>query len=142
MLPSQGALDPVPDRRFEHTAVWTGAEMIVWGGRGTTSFLDTGLRYDPDMGQEIVLHATSDVSKFMVVRFGNVLESRGSIVPLTSGRQVRDFVHVYDVAKAFATFADREVGGRREGGRVHGEVTGALTLLLLGSDPRSNKVAL
>ena len=33
----------VPTARFVHTAVWTGTEMIVWGG----SYLNTGGRYDP-----------------------------------------------------------------------------------------------
>src|SRR5947208_15328436 len=38
-----------PDARVEHTAVWTGSEMIVWGGRiripiGVTN---TGGRSDP-----------------------------------------------------------------------------------------------
>ncbi len=33
-----------PDPRESHTAVWTGSEMIVWGGSPTT---DTGGRYDP-----------------------------------------------------------------------------------------------
>jgi N-acetylneuraminic acid mutarotase len=37
-----------PDARAGHTAVWTGSEMIVWGG-GTTlpSYLNTGGRYNP-----------------------------------------------------------------------------------------------
>jgi N-acetylneuraminic acid mutarotase len=38
-----------PSRRMNHTAVWTGKEMIVWGGHdGTwTSRLSTGAAYDP-----------------------------------------------------------------------------------------------
>ncbi|MBZ5639096.1 MAG: HYR domain-containing protein [Acidobacteriia bacterium] len=44
-----GSLDLLPTQRMEHTAVWTGSEMIVWGGRGRTypQELDTGGRYDP-----------------------------------------------------------------------------------------------
>ena len=37
-----------PSARFGHTAVWTGSEMIVWGGFdwfGTTTYLNTGGRY-------------------------------------------------------------------------------------------------
>lgn len=34
------------------------------------------------IAEEIVLHATSESQEFMVVRFGNVFDSRGSIVPL------------------------------------------------------------
>ena len=36
----------VPEARGEHTAVWTGNEMIVWGGDGNT-YLNTGARYNP-----------------------------------------------------------------------------------------------
>ena len=39
-----------PDGRGGNTAVWTGSEMIVWGGIGTGSFLtplNTGGRYNP-----------------------------------------------------------------------------------------------
>jgi len=33
-----------PDARYNHTAIWTGSEMIVWGGYPTTI---TGARYNP-----------------------------------------------------------------------------------------------
>ena len=39
----------VPEPRSSHTAVWTGSEMIVWGGNGQDVFsstLNTGGRYD------------------------------------------------------------------------------------------------
>lgn len=36
-----------PDGRDHHTAVWTGAEMIVWGGL-QNSVLNTGGRYNPN----------------------------------------------------------------------------------------------
>ena len=36
-----------PVGREVHTAVWTGSEMIVWGGIGTLE-LNTGGRYNPD----------------------------------------------------------------------------------------------
>ena len=38
-------LTGAPDARFWHTAVWTGSEMIVWGG--TRFGLNTGARYNP-----------------------------------------------------------------------------------------------
>ena len=39
----------------EGTAVWTGNEMIVWGGYSSYNYLDTGGRYDPssDSWEEI-----------------------------------------------------------------------------------------
>jgi len=36
-----------PSSREEQTSVWTGTEMIVWGGFGNTTFFKTGGRYDP-----------------------------------------------------------------------------------------------
>src|SRR5436190_10489259 len=38
-----------PTGRDGHTAVWTGSEMIVWGGSpdDERSFLNTGARYNP-----------------------------------------------------------------------------------------------
>ena len=35
-----------PAARFDHTAVWTGSEMIVWGGYAFADF-NTGGRYNP-----------------------------------------------------------------------------------------------
>ena len=36
-----------PDARYLHTAVWTGSEMIVWGGLDENPLLNTGGRYNP-----------------------------------------------------------------------------------------------
>ena len=37
-----------PSARYLYTAVWTGSEMIVWGGEDHNgNFLDTGGKYDP-----------------------------------------------------------------------------------------------
>jgi N-acetylneuraminic acid mutarotase len=43
-------LPTLPDGFFEHTMVWTGAEMLVWGGTTTGSFTsrtNAGSRYNP-----------------------------------------------------------------------------------------------
>jgi len=54
-----GRYDPVTDSwrpmsvlgaplgRTLHTAVWTGSEMIIWGGNDNAHFLATGGQYDP-----------------------------------------------------------------------------------------------
>ena len=42
-LPTNGA----PSPRCFHTAVWTGTEMIIWGGRSNATYLNTGARYNP-----------------------------------------------------------------------------------------------
>jgi hypothetical protein len=36
-----------PSPRFLHTGVWTGSEMIVWGGWDGTDYFNTGGRYNP-----------------------------------------------------------------------------------------------
>jgi N-acetylneuraminic acid mutarotase len=49
---SATSLTNAPDARESHTAVWTGSEMIVWGGDfydGNYQYLNTGGRYNPEM---------------------------------------------------------------------------------------------
>jgi N-acetylneuraminic acid mutarotase len=41
-----GSLDDAPEPRYRHSAVWTGSQMIIWGGEIYLS-TDTGARYDP-----------------------------------------------------------------------------------------------
>src|SRR5205807_8302506 len=42
------SLTNAPTARYGHTAVWTGSEMIVWGGtQGGVVYLNTGGRYNP-----------------------------------------------------------------------------------------------
>jgi N-acetylneuraminic acid mutarotase len=36
-----------PDARIGHTAVWTGSEMVVWGGGGDAGMLNTGGKHNP-----------------------------------------------------------------------------------------------
>ena len=38
----------VPAGRYLHTAVWTGSEMIVWGGADFFDHFNTGGRYNPN----------------------------------------------------------------------------------------------
>src|SRR5438094_10665325 len=45
------SMTDAPSGRIEQTAVWTGSEMIVWGGYcydGSPHYLNTGGRYNPD----------------------------------------------------------------------------------------------
>ena len=42
------ALEGAPSPRYHHTAVWTGTEMIVWGGQVDTAHHPDGARYSPD----------------------------------------------------------------------------------------------
>src|SRR5207249_1517242 len=54
--PSAGCIDDTwtststinaPSARFRHASVWTGSEMIIWGGYDGTTYLNTGGRYNP-----------------------------------------------------------------------------------------------
>jgi N-acetylneuraminic acid mutarotase len=36
-----------PSARWYHGTIWTGSEMIVWGGTNSMNYLNTGGRYDP-----------------------------------------------------------------------------------------------
>lgn len=45
-----------PAGRYDHVAVWTGTEMIIWGGQGDTASLGDGARYHP------ALHAWTQIS--------------------------------------------------------------------------------
>jgi N-acetylneuraminic acid mutarotase len=53
-LPTNGA----PTARFDHTAVWSGGEMIVWGGETQTGKTSSGARYQPAANQWIPLATT------------------------------------------------------------------------------------
>jgi N-acetylneuraminic acid mutarotase len=44
---NNASLDGLPDARYRHSAIWTGSEMIVWGGFNNGAYLNTGGRYDP-----------------------------------------------------------------------------------------------
>ena len=38
-----------PSARYGHTAVWTGSQMVIWGGVGLDGYANTGGRYDPSI---------------------------------------------------------------------------------------------
>ena len=42
-----GAFSGVPHGRVAHSAVWTGHEMVVWGGFTARGQVATGGRYHP-----------------------------------------------------------------------------------------------
>jgi hypothetical protein len=43
--------ESAPAPRRNHSAVWTGREMIVWGGANETANLGDGAAYDPGADQ-------------------------------------------------------------------------------------------
>ncbi len=47
-----------PERRANHTAVWTGTQMIVWGGEDGLLLLSSGGRYNPGTDNWTAISAT------------------------------------------------------------------------------------
>jgi hypothetical protein len=52
-----------PDGRVFHTAVWTGSEMIVWGGAGHFPYLNTGGRYNPSTDSWVATTTTNAIAR-------------------------------------------------------------------------------
>ena len=52
------SLDDPPSPRNFHSAIWSGSEMIVWGGYDGLGFTDTGSRYDPALDQWTPINST------------------------------------------------------------------------------------
>lgn len=48
-----------PDARAGHTAVWSGLEMLVWGGNGAAGLLNSGGRYQPGTAKWNVISTTN-----------------------------------------------------------------------------------
>lgn len=64
-----------PSARYAHTAVWTGTEMIIWGGVGATGgILSDGARYNPATDTWAPLSGSDAPSK----RFAHVAVWTGS----------------------------------------------------------------
>ncbi len=64
-----------PSPRYSHTAVWTGSEMIVWGGNDENSHpLNTGGRYNPGLDT----WTTTSMTNVPVSRIGHTAVWTGS----------------------------------------------------------------
>src|SRR5260370_38790798 len=48
-----------PYDRYLHTAVWTGSQMIVWGGYRSSGYQNTGGRYSPASDQWVPTSAAA-----------------------------------------------------------------------------------
>lgn len=58
--------EDAPSARHGHTAVWTGSEMVVWGGEANGEWLDDGARYDPATDTWSPLPAVAEESDFLI----------------------------------------------------------------------------
>jgi hypothetical protein len=76
----------VPQGRTQHTAVWTGTEMIVWGGQvtggGNSQVLNTGGRYDPATD---AWAATSTGANVPIARYYHTAVSTGRTMIVWGG---------------------------------------------------------
>jgi N-acetylneuraminic acid mutarotase len=77
-----------PAARSSHTAVWTGSEMIVWGGDGTNGPLNEGGRYKPATDSWTAM-ATSGAP---TARFGHTAVWTGSEMIVWGGGDGRGAV--------------------------------------------------
>lgn len=87
--------DAVPGAREGHHAVWTGSEMLVWGGRHGAEALSTGGRFDPWGGRWEPL-ATSGAP---APRTGASPVWTGEDLIVWGGRSVEDGAHLQDGAR-------------------------------------------
>ncbi len=86
----------LPAARYNHTAVWTGTEMIVWGGNDGSLYLNTGGRYNPatDMWAPTSLganlpdarenHTAVWTGNEMIIWGGNYINKGGRYNPQTN----------------------------------------------------------
>ena len=69
---------PVPGPRYEHTAIWTGVEMIIYGGTaGVTNVLGTGGKYKPETDTWTSMSAGPAVSAHSAIWTGNEMITFG-----------------------------------------------------------------
>jgi hypothetical protein len=57
------SLTGAPSGRELHTAVWSGSEMIVWGGNNGDNYLNTGGRYNPSTDSWIATSSNNAASE-------------------------------------------------------------------------------
>ena len=82
-----------PSPRYGHTAIWTGSEMIVWGGVGSTgSMLSDGARYNPVTNTWLALTNTGAPTE----RYGHVALWTGSRMIIWGGSGSTNTGGLYD----------------------------------------------
>jgi hypothetical protein len=77
--------EEAPPARFDHTAVWTGSEMIVWAGKAGVVLADGG-RYDPGADSW-----TATAETELLGRRGHTAVWTGSEMIVWGGRGLADF---------------------------------------------------
>jgi len=90
-----------PSGRYGHTAVWTGSEMIIWGGRDNSSARNDNRSYDPGDDNWVRYEVEGDM---LSARFDHSAVWTGSEMIIWGGR---DFPYTY-----FSDGARYDVGYR------------------------------
>lgn len=78
-----------PVARSRHTAVWTGSQMVIWGGQQGTVYLRSGSFYDPaadDGGQTDSIWTEMDINGSPTNRTGHTAIWTGSEVVFWGGQ--------------------------------------------------------
>jgi N-acetylneuraminic acid mutarotase len=73
-VPTPTSNGVIPASRYVHTAVWTGTEMIVWGGNVSNAsgiLLNTGNRYNPSTDSWSATSTTTSTGGVVVARSGH-----------------------------------------------------------------------
>jgi N-acetylneuraminic acid mutarotase len=105
----------VPSARHDHTAIWTGTEMIVWGGQNHegSEFANTGGRYDPVTDSWIT---TSTGANVPAARSGHTAVWTGSTMIVWGGSSSGNWLSsgaVYDPANdSWAATSESILAGR------------------------------
>jgi N-acetylneuraminic acid mutarotase len=129
----QISLAGAPAGRLAHSAVWTGSQMVVWGGQGFFYYLNSGGRYDPATDTWLptsLAAAPTPRSAHMAVWTGSRMVVWGGLdgtsLPLDSGG-------LYDPATD--TWAPTALAGAPTGRQRHTAVwTGNEMIIWGGSD--------
>jgi hypothetical protein len=115
-----------PSARYDHTAVWTGSKMIVWGGYELGSDLNTGGIYDPATD---TWTATSTAGA-PTGRSSHTAVWTGSKMIVWGGTGFRDTGGVYDPATD--TWTATNTVGAPSGREYHTAVWTGSTMIVWG----------
>ena len=65
-----------PTARRNHTAVWTGNQMIIWGGYDGNNVFNDGARYNPSSKyfSNVTSHRMEDSTEIITLQYGRVSE--------------------------------------------------------------------
>lgn len=117
-----------PPVRTDHTAVWTGNEMIVWGGTDGTT-LNTGGRYDPTSPNATAWSTTATAPNVPSARTDHTAIWTGSMMIVWGGNTALGLTNtggLYTPAPAAGSWAATTNSSGLTGRRLHTAVwTGA-----------------